>query len=73
MSNEFVTLGNYSTLESQFVKSILEGEGIVSYVLGDGALNNNIGLGSVGGVEIRVPEDDLERAKQILEEATDSE
>ncbi len=73
MSKKFVLLGNYSIREADIVKAILEEAGILCYLLGEEKLNTGVGIGSAGGVEIQVPEEDLERAKQLLDEAKNAE
>lgn len=69
MSESFVTLGNFSQEEAQVVHSILEEAGITCYLLGEDQITSGAGFGAVGGVEIRVPEEQLEHARKILEEA----
>ncbi len=73
MSKKFVLLGNYSIREADIVKAILEEADILSYLLGGEEANSGAGIGTVAGVEIQVPEEDLERAKQLLDEAKNAE
>ena len=73
MAKPFVKLGNFSEMESQVVIAILEDAGILCYILGQGEITTGVGLGAVKGVEIQVPEEQLEEAQKILEEAKESE
>jgi hypothetical protein len=56
--------------EADFIASVLSSEGIRAVVFSDDCGAVDPALGFVRGVEVYVAEEDLERARQILEDAT---
>jgi Putative prokaryotic signal transducing protein len=75
MSNKLVTLGYYSSItEAHVVRALLEDSGLFANLVGE---ELNMGYSFLatpaGGYEIQVPEEDLERAKQLLDEAKNTE
>lgn len=55
--------------EADFIASVLSSEGIRAVVFSDDCGAVDPALGFVRGVELYVAEEDLERARQILEDA----
>jgi hypothetical protein len=70
MPEELVTLATFSTpVEAGFVRSVLEEEGIASFLTDDRTVGIHPLLGNtIGWVKLQVAEHDLERAVQTLEE-----
>jgi hypothetical protein len=62
-NEDLVSIGQYpSDLEAQMARSKLEGEGVVSFVIGDFAPNRD-----PLGVELHVKKSDVDRAIRILD------
>jgi hypothetical protein len=73
MSEQQVTLARFfDPMAAQMVKIKLEGEGIPAQLLGDtsGGLFAGLG-GAFGTIEVRVAEQDLSRARELLEDVDD--
>lgn len=66
MANELVTLERYLQLhEAHLIQGVLEGEGIAA-VIQDENLSQLYG-GALGGVRLQVPEQDVGRARELIE------
>ncbi|UCF88144.1 MAG: DUF2007 domain-containing protein [bacterium] len=67
MSDDFVTVSTHTTLvEAELVKGVLEAAGIEAFIHAPHA--NALYPGVLGEVMLQVKEEDLERARDALEE-----
>ncbi|MEO5911269.1 MAG: DUF2007 domain-containing protein [Pelobium sp.] len=71
MNNRFVTIRAYIyPHEAQMAKSILEAEGINSFLKDELTIQtNNFYSNALGGVKLQVPEEDLKSAFEILKDS----
>ena len=68
MDSDYRLLAFYpNASQAEMISGLLAGEGIVSMARPAGGLNIP-GVYDLGGVEILVPKDELERASQLLED-----
>jgi hypothetical protein len=66
----WVTVGVFtSNEEARLAQGFLRGEGISSAILFDRERDEELGLGVIGDVEIKVPPSDLVRARALLADA----
>lgn len=75
MAEKLVTVADFaSTAEAELAQSILEGEGIPAFLEGGTLVNWAWFLSNaVGGVKLQVPEGSLQRAREILQQASAAE
>jgi len=67
MSNEFVTVANYGRpVDAHLARTKLESEGITCFVTDEVFVQVNWLFPSVGGVKLKVPAEEAQRAKDIL-------
>jgi hypothetical protein len=67
MSSDFVTVANYSgPVEAHLARTKLESEGIPCFVTDEVYVQVNWLFPNVGGVKLKVPAEEAQRAKDIL-------
>ena len=73
MSRDLVTIARFNTvIEADMAKSQLDAEGILAFVANAGTAGLMPYLSAGGGVSLQVADDDVERAREVLLDASPS-
>lgn len=69
MDGRNIVFSTHNQIEAALMQSILESNGIKVFSYGE-SISNMYGIYSptIGGIELGVPEDQVEQARQIIEE-----